>query len=164
MASRHTTQARRRLHLAIHSDSYQSVFVCVDDCWYCGDVADTEDHCPPISHAGASKCPHEYRWLIPCCRSCNSLLGSRLHFNPVDRRDAVRALLKRKHARMLEAPEWTADEIDQLDGRLRRTVSSYVQDRKELLDRLSSTALEVAMVRNRFRLVEKDGREYMSYA
>ncbi len=127
--------------------TYKPIVVNSRECWYCGEPADTKDHCPPLAAIGDGV-RTDARWLIPCCSECNSLLGARSHTNPVMRRDAARNLIRTRYRRILQTPEWTDAEIKELDGRLKRTVLVAVRERSYLEARLSDTTLERGMIAN----------------
>jgi 5-methylcytosine-specific restriction endonuclease McrA len=117
-------------------------------CTYCGLPADTEDHIVPMSLLARieglstdvrAEILAELPMLIRvyACRQCNSVLGNRVYRGIVDRRDAVKDYLRRKHKRLLKSPDWTDEEIDQLGYTLRDHVKNRMELKKVVKARLS---------------------------
>lgn len=51
----------------------QFALIRLQDCFYCGDEGGTVDHLVPVSLSGR----HVLSNVVPCCRTCNSLKGTK---------------------------------------------------------------------------------------
>jgi hypothetical protein len=71
---------------------------------------------------------------VYACRQCNSVLGNRLFRTMKDRREVVKGYLKRKYRRLLNAPDWDEDEIEELGDGLR----DFVRDRKKFKENIEA--------------------------
>lgn len=66
------------------------------DCFYCGEMASSIDHVPPISRVSDYESfglDEEVYIKVPCCRECNGLLGSSLQESVEDRIEHSKDLL-----------------------------------------------------------------------
>lgn len=86
-----------------------------EPCFYCGVPANSIDHVIPrvilrcLDPAVARD--HRYRWTVRACHECNTLLGSRVFDTLEARRAALKDILRRRHKRLLDAPDWTEAEL-----------------------------------------------------
>lgn len=88
-------------------------------CTYCGLAAETIDHTIPqciVKAAGdagvdLSSLSRVRYLVVPACRECNSLLGSRVFPTLAARRAWVKGELKRRHRADLKMPSWSDAEI-----------------------------------------------------
>ena len=98
----------------IVSERYKKVvFFKGYECTYCGRDAGTIDHVPSmlVSYLDKPETPH---LKVPCCRMCNSLLGSR-SLNTLDVRCRyLRERYEKKYKRDLEMPDWEDYEIAEM--------------------------------------------------
>ena len=102
-------------------------------CAYCGIPADTKDHVLPVSwmrvlvEMGDRDTRSE---IVPCCRECNSIAGSKIFASFRLKKKYVQARIKQKHKTM---PKWKKRELNELTGKLRRYVvaSAEVHDYHE---------------------------------
>jgi hypothetical protein len=120
------SKRNRDILLRTYGQLYSRLENCsLDDCWYCNDVRQELDHCPPLKHVdglnidkfvkgGGKLC------LIPCCRECNSILGDKPLFNPEERL----AYLYDKYLGKVDKffSDWSEDEIEELGPTLKRSV------------------------------------------
>jgi len=97
----------------------------IRECFYCGDPAETRDHCPPLSWVETRQ---QDAWrdagvpflTVPCCTPCNSLLGGRGLFTLKERVDYVEQRLSIKFDR--ETTLWSEDEIGEMSPSFQRTL------------------------------------------
>jgi len=87
-------------------------------CVYCGNEAEVLDHAYPASRE-PSLAPEGMLLLVPACHECNGLLGDELHQNMSQRKEYLRRRLKKKYAKILNAPAWSDEEIAALRGKLK---------------------------------------------
>lgn len=99
-------------------------------CVYCGEVADTEEHFPPKSVTNNG-------YLFPCCRECNSLAGDREPHDFDKRINLVKTALYDRNKGVLKAAPWSDEELEGLQGRLKKYVSDLEKDRRRAQARLS---------------------------
>lgn len=92
-------------------------------CLYCGMIADTGDHFPPVNWGRTGV-------IIPACRECNSLAGTN---HPLDlelRVDHVKNKLRKRHKKALNMPVWDADDLCGVRGNMRRDVNFWQEKRR----------------------------------
>jgi len=99
-------------------------------CVYCGALADTEDHFPPVSETMSG-------FLLPCCRECNSLAGSMHGRNFWERVKQVKAKLKKRHERDLRVPNWSSEELDEMGHDMQRDIKLCLDKRRIVQSRLA---------------------------
>lgn len=114
----------RKIALQLYGHHYTRLGSKWDVCFYCGDVAESLDHVPPINIVA------EYGYktfrdrgvpllLVPCCAECNSALGSRSLNTVADRIDYLLNYYARK---IDKRRSWSADEIGELGRGLKPQV------------------------------------------
>ena len=117
-------------------------------CYYCGDPATTIDHVVPQSLlrrlealgdplVTASLVSRSRIMEVDCCRDCNCRLGNRYHATIGERREALKALLRKKHYRLLSGPLWTASEIYELGPGLQTYVRAMATKRAWIASRIA---------------------------
>lgn len=99
-------------------------------CVYCGEVANTEEHFPPKSYT-----MHGYK--LPACSECNSLAGTAHPTNFEARSDYVKGKLRSKYSKHLSVPDWSDDEIEELNYNLREGVKVWKKQKQIIKDRLA---------------------------
>ena len=104
-----------------------------DRCYYCGIVADSVDHCPPINALycmGSEYYNRKGIFLVkvPACRECNSALGAKLLETLASRRQYMRIWLDKRYEQLITLPKWSNDEFEELgDG-----LHEFIGDREGL--------------------------------
>lgn len=132
-----------RQHLARLARGHAAVLRLRDVplCTYCGAVATTIDHVPPVSQRARLReldPDGDYRNReVPACRECNIALGARPLWTLTDRRRYIAAWLATRYAALLDMPAWSQADLDQLSGRLRQHVEYSLQARAFIRARLS---------------------------
>lgn len=94
------------------------------NCVYCGDIADTADHVPPMKRVWAHGVDYYTQQgfdivKAPCCRECNSVLGDRDLPTIEERAIHMYAAIQKRYKPILACPEWDIEELDELDYSLR---------------------------------------------
>jgi hypothetical protein len=109
-------------------------------CFYCGVVADTEDHVPPRTVRPillAEGLADRYPFIeVPCCRECNSVLGARCVWTLPERKRFIKKALRRRYRKWLAVPDWSESEIGRLGPMLQRAVLHGLAMRDLTLERL----------------------------
>jgi hypothetical protein len=96
-----------------------------DPCRYCGAPAQGFDHVPPLRWAEAQP-----SWVldntdlrkVPACTECNTALSGSILFTLKERRRYLLDHYRRKYKPFLRMPEWSEEELDELDPRLAEDV------------------------------------------
>lgn len=110
-------------------------------CIYCNDVAQEWDHIPPkalrrqLTWEQWHEMGVKFR-RVPACRDCNQIIGARPLFTVADRRARVREKLWRRHRKLILTPGWQAEELDQLEGRLKDYVKGMQKRKRHILQRV----------------------------
>ncbi len=118
-------------------------FCELDKCYYCGNETKKNsqgDHIPPISWAYAlgfdylTEKENAPFLIVPCCEECNNALGAKKYFTLNQRKGFIASHLRNKYRKLRESPQWTEDELFELDGRLEEHVRT-LQDQRLLIER-----------------------------
>lgn len=105
-----------------------------DQCVYCGDLANTEEHFPPKSFSARGV-------ILPCCKECNVLAGT-LHPNNFEKRaEYVKNRLRKRYRSKMNAGHFTVDEIDEFSGNLKRSVNLWQNQKRVARTRIAWNAL-----------------------
>lgn len=111
----------RKLLVSKYHASYRSHSSMVNYvCFYCNSPADGKDHVPPL--ALVDHYPDNDRLLVRCCALCNNLLSKRMLLTMFQRCEFLRDKYLRRWKKDLDMPHWDEDEIDELQGQLKREV------------------------------------------
>lgn len=105
-----------------------------DLCVYCGDIATTVEHFPPVSVTNLG-------FKLPCCRECNALA---IDENPRDferRIESVKSRIRRKHWKWLQIPEWSHEDLTELSPMMRREVINGLNKKARTIKRLEFVSL-----------------------
>lgn len=104
-------------------------------CIYCGDHAFTVDHIIPVTWSGQSA--RHYVATVPCCGTCNSLLGDVCTETITERRAVAHLRLRRKYAKCLRVRDFTQQELAEFEGFLRDDVILSIEKKARVLAMLS---------------------------
>lgn len=117
------------------------------ECFYCGDLADTVDHCVPRVHREkleATMDPISWRAyvlrmpdVVPCCRDCNTRKASKVFDSIPAICSHLEDALVRRHGRLLKAPHWSEADLQELGPALRDDVNTQIQLAAHVRRRLS---------------------------
>jgi hypothetical protein len=115
----------------------QLVSVCV----YCGDAATEKDHIIPYSYAGmcsvrSGKAGNYAGETVPACKDCNSWLGSRMILTVAERKKAVARSLPKRYAKLLKAPNWTLEELEEIEQSLRTAIETTAKKKAAIKRRI----------------------------
>lgn len=104
------------------------------DCIYCGEPAEHIDHVLPVRYSNWRDhlTPEEREQLVtvPSCAECNMLASNRAFRSLIEKRDYIRQRIRRRYAKALKSPVWTASETAELGDGLR----GYVEARQARRD------------------------------
>ena len=111
-----------------------------NQCVYCGQTATTDEHFPPYSYS-------DFGYILPACSECNNLAHTAYPKNFMDRVDHVRLKLRAWHHKLLELPEWTEDELADMEWELATDIRRALKRKEFLESRLSwEPALYLKMI------------------
>lgn len=122
-----------RSHAKFCSDKCRLAAFNVKLCVYCGEPANGRDHVIPrafqqrIEDFGWAK---RRKLIVPACGECNSTAGSKVFLTLREKRRYIHDRYRERYRKLLEAPNWTQEEIDELGPTLRTTVvrSQHAKD------------------------------------
>lgn len=101
-------------------------------CTYCGDnTANDRDHLTPASWLG--KRDYNDEWVLSC-RDCNLRLGDAPVFTVEERAEYVlNSIMRSRHCtNLIKTPNWSDDELIELDYSLREKVKASIEQSKLL--------------------------------
>lgn len=94
-----------------------------EKCTYCNAGAEVREHVIPVAYLsiGRSYDPSK-SWIVPACSSCNSLAGVYVAFSIAEKSAFILKKFKSKYKKILNAPEWTEEEMEELDYNLKTMI------------------------------------------
>lgn len=101
-------------------------------CVYCGEPSGTIDHLLPRAWTGEAS--RSAVAVVPACAHCNSTANDSFEFNIHKRRKLIHDRIRKRNRTLLESPDRSAAEIDQL-GHLLRSSAIEHRARKDRLRR-----------------------------
>jgi hypothetical protein len=112
--------------------------VGMSTCLYCGAAADSVDHTQPqtVSDRLPAIDIASHQRLVPACRECNTLLGPSWQGTLQGRKRALAAKLRKRYRKLLQAPDWTDAELDELGETLRSAVAQAQAEKRRIRERL----------------------------
>jgi hypothetical protein len=63
-------------------------------------------------------------YLVPACAECNGLLGNKVLWLFVERKDFIAKRLRKRYGKLLRLPAWETDEIEALGRGLKAMVAT----------------------------------------
>ncbi len=114
--------------------------VYITPCVYCGMPASSIDHIPPRHmrrQFSAIDLSAVHEREVPACLECNSALGARPLLTITERRDYVKAWLRRRYTKYLKIPNWTDAELLELGENLRRMIQRNIAVRDDVRNRIA---------------------------
>lgn len=97
-------------------------------CTYCGVLANSRDHLFPCAYRGYRTFTSEAGEIVAACAECNSLLGDQLLFKIKDRAAFLHTAYSKRWGKLLRTPRWTMEELAELDGSLRESITRTLYD------------------------------------
>lgn len=104
-------------------------------CVYCGLRAQSKDHIVPTSITGQST--RRYVLTVPACIQCNSAIGDTPVYSIDGRRAVAQAHLRKRFKGVLRRPEYTDEEINEFEGRLKQAILMGVDEKRQVEARLA---------------------------
>lgn len=111
-------------------------------CFYCGDMAQSEDHVFPlvalITLFDVGEKPLKDKLLVvPACKDCNVVLGSHVFPTIDQRKEYIKQRLRKRFSRVLSMPTWREEELQALGHTLRSAVLKGVALQRKTKERLA---------------------------
>ena len=117
-------------------------------CYYCGQPASAVDHVIPrvllyqlgvlddeeTTHHLYGR--HKVR-TVPACRECNSILGSKYFSHLEERKAWLKDRLRQRYKGLLSMPDWSIDELTELDGSLQDYVIQSMRLKRLMRQRIA---------------------------
>lgn len=124
MTTNHSRNRNYANSLNIFNAAYKDYPVFGEGCVYCGVMADTIDHVPPLSAVHALGWKHFHAtgirlYRVPACRECNMLLVQSGGMTVEERKKHIKRKLKLRYGKFLRGVHWTKEEISELGSTLR---------------------------------------------
>jgi hypothetical protein len=115
------------------------------NCTYCGAWdGDNRDHVIPASYSQSvpyRKKTFRQKDTVPCCQECNVLLGARLCFTIPSRAAYLLGTYERRYKKLLNQPDWSDEEIEELGPSLRTSTIQSMKDKNEVRRQLEHLTL-----------------------
>ena len=94
-----------------------------DCCVYCGDWYQCRDHFIPVSYSSVIR---RYRPgdTVKSCNRCNSWLSDKIFPSMEDRSEFLLGRYQKAYAKLLRMPDWSEEEIAELDYTLAALIKS----------------------------------------
>lgn len=108
-------------------------------CMYCGVLADTIDHVPPITRVDDYRAlwvKHAY-WKVKCCSECNFLAADSLQSDFLERVQYVKEKLKLRYRRRAVNAPWSKAEIKELGRTMKTEAAKGLKIKCQLDERLN---------------------------
>jgi len=113
------------------------------ECYYCGNTATTKDHLTPVSYIYNTGNRRKKRYfldkknLVPCCSQCNSIANDLMFDSVEEKREHIQERLKSKYRKLLNMPEWTDEEIDEMGTTFQVDLRITMMAKKWMINRIS---------------------------
>lgn len=107
-----------------HFYSFYELHESVEEifCFYCGNLGECLDHCPPVSRMNLY--PTVPKILIKSCNLCNRLLGARPLPTLASRIEFLLKKYTKKYSKIIKLPQWEQEEINELSGTLKQFIEA----------------------------------------
>ena len=105
-------------------------------CLYCGGVYEVDDHAWPAA-GDITLAPEEMRVRVAARIECNAIAHGELFASIEEKRAYIRGHLVRKYRKLLDTPEWSAEELGELAPSLRRIIKGYILAAEDIKERIT---------------------------
>lgn len=107
-------------------------------CAYCHEIATTMDHVVPKSCSGQLGNLFNRDVTVPCCNTCNVLLGTYSRSEVHVRAGYLVDRYRTKYAKVLRFPSWSDEELEEMGTRLRTEILRRRAQKESLLKKLKT--------------------------
>jgi|GEM_PF-3254422 len=120
----------KRSSFKVFDNHYNNFGRIGDPCYCCGVVSDCFDHVPPLHYV--SRLPedeiNQYKLRkYPICNECNSILNGLIIIDKKNRIKFVIDKLKKKYKKFLSMPDWSIEELEELEPKMREHVQAHAK-------------------------------------
>jgi 5-methylcytosine-specific restriction endonuclease McrA len=105
-------------------------------CFYCGEFGNETEHVVPRH----TELP---TWTVLACGECNRMASGDVFTSVMEKLNGIREKRRNKHARLLKAPEWSAEELAEMGYKLRRRIEAWQLAKECVESQLVWNPLEV---------------------
>lgn len=105
-----------------------------DLCIYCGDIATTIEHFPPV-------CITNSGFKLPSCTECNNFAVDENPRHFERRIESVKSKIRRKNWKWLQIPEWSHEELSEMSPIMRRDIINALNKKNRTIKRLEHDSL-----------------------
>ena len=104
-------------------------------CIYCGEPGRDRHHYKESVANSGRKRSYRKGETLPACRECNLLIGA-LTPTYTETCYLLYDKVSDRHKNILSIPKWDKEDLAELEGRLRRSVTSKIRKKKIIMERL----------------------------
>lgn len=128
----------RKLLVSLYGGRYSRHYSSRPGCFYCGDMASTIDHCPPLSFCEVK----DKKWFddnnvkfytVACCSECNQKLSNKILLTLKERAEFILTFLEKKTDELVM---WTEDEIMEMSKVFERAIRARKKQHDVLYERV----------------------------
>jgi len=108
-------------------------------CYYCGDMASSEDFVPPLKYVGVFERHYavEYKMLVPSCLECKHFLSSCYSITLGSRMEYVKKKLEIKYKKAIRIyRSWDEESMQDISQGLRVSIKAGISLGREAYDRI----------------------------
>lgn len=111
-------------------------------CYYCGVPATSEDHVLPLVALDSLLCEgtlpvaSDLLTIVPSCIECNSLAGDKVFNSRREKKRYIQRRLANRYADVLNQVAWDDEEIEEMEGDMRRTLELLEHERRLVQSRI----------------------------
>ena len=78
--------------------------------------------------------------IVPCCRECNSIAGSKIFASFYEKREFIQKRIEGLYWDILKYPDWEDEELKELAGSTLQDVKISILQKRVTLERISFSA------------------------
>lgn len=132
------SEKHRALLIKTYGHLYEKHFSSRTGCFYCGEPADTIDHCPPISFIDVK----DQKWFkskkikfykVSSCFDCNKKLGAKQLLTLQERANFILSRLETSTDKIVY---WSQDEINEMSAMFEKMIQAKKEKNKILFERV----------------------------
>lgn len=132
-------------------------------CVYCGSEVEIErEHVIPAVYYTLRSFDPTQQWIVPACRTCNSLAGSNLYFSIPEKAIYIAKRYKIRFKKIIGIPYWSEEELRGLGYILRKGIEESMMMRLVVLRRIQHIESVTEYTRDYLRpkWVEEEYKKY----
>lgn len=108
-------------------------------CGYCGAYGEHRDHIIPSSFFGNKK---TFKFakdnIIKACLECNTLASNKVFEDFMEKKQYIANKVEKRYSKVLNSPEWTDEEINELEYPLKDIISETENFRRYIKIRIEN--------------------------